>query len=308
MAKNFGWGSRVMPDAARNAMQKMTDNSFKTIADCEQRFSKFCEYAKDNGVGRLERVTKELVIEYGRELADKVDAEEMKASTAQVYVSAVNTAMKAASRGNWKSVSPTRECNISQRSHIRETPTISRENAERAIQSLNSQGLDRQAAVASLALNLGLRSKEASLLNAKTALAQAEKRGVVTISDGTKGGREREIPITHERQIEALKEAANAQGAARAVMPGNENWKEWRGGGLREAREHVQSVASATGLHDLRASYASERYQSLTGHPAPCEGGKITDREADKAARLQISSELGHNRIDVVSAYLGGRG
>ena len=31
------------------------------------------------------------------------------------------------------------------------------------------------------------------------------------------------------------------------------------------------------------------------------------DRELDQRARQQISHELGHNRIDVVSAYIGGR-
>ncbi|HEX8542279.1 MAG TPA: integrase, partial [Pseudomonas sp.] len=31
------------------------------------------------------------------------------------------------------------------------------------------------------------------------------------------------------------------------------------------------------------------------------------DRALDQRARKQISHELGHNRIDVVSAYIGGR-
>ena len=31
------------------------------------------------------------------------------------------------------------------------------------------------------------------------------------------------------------------------------------------------------------------------------------DRRLDQEARVQISYELGHGRIDVVSAYIGGR-
>ena len=63
------------------------------------------------------------------------------------------------------------------------------------------------------------------------------------------------------------------------------------------------------GFHELRAAYACERYEQLTGHAAPVNGGHCSriDRDLDQQARQQISHELGHNRIDVVSAYIGGR-
>jgi hypothetical protein len=63
------------------------------------------------------------------------------------------------------------------------------------------------------------------------------------------------------------------------------------------------------GFHELRAAYACERYEQLTGHAAPVNGGQCyrIDRDLDQQARQQISLELGHNRIDVVSAYIGGR-
>ncbi|MNJ41210.1 hypothetical protein D3C77_361280 [compost metagenome] len=63
------------------------------------------------------------------------------------------------------------------------------------------------------------------------------------------------------------------------------------------------------GFHELRAAYACERYEQLTGHVAPVNGGHCyrIDPNLDRQARLQISLELGHNRIDVVSAYIGGR-
>ena len=59
-------------------------------------------------------------------------------------------------------------------------------------------------------------------------------------------------------------------------------------------------------FHDLRAAYACRRYKELTGYPAPIISGKIIDKEKDLIAREQISKELGHNRISVVSAYVGG--
>lgn len=63
------------------------------------------------------------------------------------------------------------------------------------------------------------------------------------------------------------------------------------------------------GFHELRATYSCERYEQLTGHSAPVNGGHCyrMDRDLDRQARQQISLELGHNRIDAVAAYIGGR-
>jgi len=299
--RNYGWGSRDMASAARIALEA-TEKSFGTVDTVTRNFEQFKAFCKEKGVGRMERITPELVQEYGRGLADKVDNEEMTAGYAQNLVSSVNSAMNAATRGEWKSVSPTKECLIPQRSNVRTEPTVPRAEATKAINELN----DRQAAIAQLAQDLGLRSKEASLIDAKSVLAQAENQGKVTITDGTKGGREREIPITHERQIESLRAAAAVQGNDRSMIPTEQSWKGFRAGELRDARESLQA-ATGGGLHDLRAAYACERYESLTGHPAPVNGGTIEDKQLDREAREQIASELGHGRIDVVSAYVGGR-
>ena len=62
--------------------------------------------------------------------------------------------------------------------------------------------------------------------------------------------------------------------------------------------------------HGLRHQYAARRYAQLAGmsppvaHNAP---GRVTEqvREADRAAREQISRELGHFRADITQAYTG---
>ena len=63
------------------------------------------------------------------------------------------------------------------------------------------------------------------------------------------------------------------------------------------------------GFHELRAAYACERYEQLTGHAAPINGDHCyrINRDLDQQARQQISLELRHDRIDVMSAYIGGR-
>lgn len=312
MSRNFGLGSRDMGTAGQYALNNSARDgavSFSTAATNGDRWQSFANWAKENDVKKMENVTPELVKEYGQELAEKVKNGEMAASTAQNYVSAVNSVMNIATNNEWKSVSPTKDCNIEQRSHVRqETPgALDRGAYSRAVEAVREQVSERAAAVVELCRELGLRSKEASLLDARAALAEAKDRGAVTVDAGTKGGREREVPITSPAQVQALEKAAQAQGGDRSMIPAGESWASWREGALRDARELVQAATTGGGLHDLRAAYACERYQELTGHAAPCAGGEISDRDRDAAARMAVAEELGHGRIDVVAEYVGGR-
>lgn len=311
MSRNYGLGQRDMARAGQVALQNSAKSgavSFSTAATNGERWNSFTAWAKENDVKKMENVTPDLVREYGRELADQVKAGELAAATAQNYVSAVNSVMALATHGGWQSVSPTKDCGIGERSAVRQDApgALDRGSYGRAVEAVRDQVGERAGAVVELARELGLRSKEASLLDARAALAEASERGAVTITEGSKGGREREVPITSPGQVQALERAAQAQGDARAVMPPGENWKTWREGELREAREVVQEHTGG-GLHDLRASYACERYEALTGHAAPCAGGQIEDRERDQAARLAVAEELGHGRAEVTSEYVGGR-
>lgn len=311
MSRNYGLGQRDMGRAGEAALQNSARDgsvSFSTAATQSDRWSSFAAWAKVQDVKKMENVTADLVRQYGQELADQVKAGELAAATAQNYVSAVNSVMALATQGGWQSVSPTKDCGIDQRSAIREDApgALDRSAYGRAVEAVRDQVGDRAEAVVELARELGLRSKEASLLDARAALAEASERGVVTITEGSKGGREREVPITSQAQLEALERASEAQGDARAVMPPDQNWQTWREGDLREARKVVQEHTGG-GLHDLRAAYACERYEALTGHAAPCAGGQIEDRERDQAARLAVAEELGHGRAEVAAEYLGGR-
>lgn len=311
MSRNFGLGSRVMADAGRMALDRAADRgevSFSTAATQADRWAIFSAWLKAEGINRMEHITRETVTAYGQGLAAQVRAGELAPATAQNYVSAVNSVMALATRGQWQSVSPTKECDIEQRSSIRaEAPgAIDRARYGDALNQVRGQLGVRAAAVVELARELGLRSKEGSLLNARAALAQAERTGSVAISEGTKGGLERTVSITTPSQMHALQRAAQAQGKARAVMPPNASWKEWREGTLRDAREIVQSGTQG-GLHDLRSAYACDRYETMTGHMAPCAGGQIRDRGSDQAARQEIAQELGHGRAEIVAEYVGGR-
>lgn len=311
MSRNFGIGQRDMSRAGNLALDRSRQNkavSYSTAATQGARWDSFCSWAKEKGVKKMENVTADFVIEYGKYLALDVNSEKMAAATAQNYVSAVNSVMSIATKGSWISVSPTRDCGIKNRSSIRtDAPAaIDRNTFEKSLQLVREKVGERAASVVELARDFGLRSKEASLLNVRSALDQAERYGYIKISDGTKGGLDRTIKITDPQKIETLSRAEQAQGSARSLMPETSNWKTWREGDLRTAREIVQSVTHG-GLHDLRSAYACERYQMITGQEAPCAGGIIHNKEIDRSARLEIARELGHQRIDVVSEYIGGR-
>ena len=125
MSRNFGLGSRVMSDAGRMALDRAAgrgDVSFSTAATQADRWASFSAWAKEQGVGRMERIDKEMVRAYGRN-TDQVKAGDLAPATAQNYVSAVNSVMSLATKGAWESVSPTKDCGIAQRSAVREERT-----------------------------------------------------------------------------------------------------------------------------------------------------------------------------------------
>ena len=64
-------------------------------------------------------------------------------------------------------------------------------------------------------------------------------------------------------------------------------------------------------VHGHRHQYAQQRYQELTGWACPAQGGPTwkqlsrEQKQIDREARLTISAELGHSRIEIVAVYLG---
>ena len=165
---------------------------------------------------------------------------------------------------------------------------------------------------------LGLRMKESCLINTPAALHQAEKLGVVKIIAGTKGGRSREVPITSEKQINALQNAAVLQQKDRSMVPVEQSLKSYINSCYKQL-----GATSMSGFHGERHYYATTRYEQLTGVKSPVEAGVkhgkahinyiaqnkcITTEQAkilDLNARAKIASELGHSRISITNNYLG---
>lgn len=128
---------------------------------------------------------------------------------------------------------------------------------------------------------------------------------LVLKSTWTKGGKEREIPILNQAQRELLNRARMLAGNGSLIPPSRNYIQQLR------IYEKQTNQAGFSKLHGLRHHYAQQRYEELTGWKSPHAGGldrnqlNPEQKIKDHRARMQISKELGHERLAIVSVYLG---
>jgi site-specific recombinase XerC len=307
--RNFGYGKQMAWAGKQALRDKYGDGRYGTINGHAQRWRQFVTWCREEPRIRDARsVDRDVVEDYGLSLKKSV-AEGMSTAYAQNLLSSVNVVLEAMRGDRQVRVAPAHL--IGQRSRTRTDPPagldqrIVRQCADR----LRENGHERIAAMVEIARALGLRLKEASLLNARIALGQFKKHGAVNITAGTKGGRghrvDRWVPVSGAA-IGCLVRAAAAQGRDRNLIPTDVSWRQWNSK-VHHVWAAVRNDFGLKKIHDLRAAYACERYRQLTGSVAPVIAGRrCTRRASDRAARQTIAQELGHARIDVVAAYIGG--
>jgi site-specific recombinase XerD len=128
---------------------------------------------------------------------------------------------------------------------------------------------------------------------------------IVLKASWTKGGKARAVPVREASQREAL-DRAKALARNGSLIPSDRSYRQQ----LRRYERHT-AYAGLSKLHGLRHAYAQRRYADITGRVAPAAGGPAASaltpqqRAQDRAARLFISQELGHERVQVTSIYLG---
>ena len=171
-------------------------------------------------------------------------------------------------------------------------------------ETLSRIGDARVALVLQLEAAFGLRREEAL----KFRPIQADRGDRVALrASWCKGGRYREVMITHSRQRELLDRVRATVGAGTIIDDGRN---------YIQAVKHYENTLMRAGIrngHGFRHAYAQWRYKVLTGRDCPARGGPTVDRmtaeeaRRDRSARLEISHELGHGRLDVTDTYLGRR-
>ena len=221
--RNFGFGKQMAWAGAQALSDSYGGGHYATVAAHTERWGQFAVWAKATQEVRDARdVSVETVIAYGEDLAEQVRQETMSVAYAQNLLSTVNVVLKALRGDRAIRVSPAGL--VGERRHVRDTPPsgLDRTAVQQLVQSLRAAGHERVAAVAELARDLGLREREASMLDARVALREAISLGRVNITAGTKGGRShhvnRWVPVS-ERAMGSLHWAATAQGASRNLIP-----------------------------------------------------------------------------------------
>ena len=147
----------------------------------------------------------------------------------------------------------------------------------------------------------GLRREEAM----KFQPSHADQKDHITLkASWTKGGKPRDIPVRTDTQRAVLNKARALAGFGSLIPPHRSYVQQLR------VYEGNTTRAGLSSLHGLRHGYAQDRYEELTGWKCPATGGPGREalspeqKELDHRARLIISQELGHERIQIATAYL----
>ncbi|USX38368.1 integrase domain-containing protein [Pseudomonas putida] len=316
--RNFGYGRQLSyagPQALKDMFGRGHYGTVKAHSDRWQAFVKWCRSEQGPGINDARQIDRKVLADYAAYLRDVVRRGDLAVSTAQNRLSSVNRTM-AALRGDQcvKLPSPSKALGM-QRTGVRQSAPQGqdREQVKQIVDALCRDHQQRAAAVVLLARATGMRLREAILADLPRLSREACDLGRINIQDGTKGGRAgasapRWIAVD-DRVLGALEFAREMSPASsRNLISPHESYLSLLQEIIRPARD-ILHAHNLKGFHELRAAYACERYEQITQHRAPIHGGQCYQVawSLDREARRQISYELGHVRIDVVAAYIGGR-
>ena len=316
--RNFGYGRQLRyagPQALKDLFGGGHYGTVKAHSDRWQAFVRWCRSEDGPGFNDARQIDRQTLLDYAGYLRQQVEQSAIGIATAQNRLSSVNRTL-AALRGDQyvKVVSPSKALEMRRTSIRCSAPQgQDREQVKRIVDVLCEHQQSRVAAIAQLARAAGMRLREAILADLPRLQREAEQLGKINIQDGTKGGRSgasaaRWITVDdHIRDALRFADQVSPDGSHNLLAP-DESYLDFQQGVVRPARD-ILHKHDLKGFHELRAAYACERYKQITHHLAPINGGHCyqLDRRLDQNARVQISYELGHGRIDVVSAYIGGR-
>ena len=154
----------------------------------------------------------------------------------------------------------------------------------------------------------GLRKREAVMFRP----LKADLGLAIRVRDGTKGGRERVVPIETPEQRRVLELAKS-----RVKHVNDHIGHPHRD--LEQSIRHINYVFERFGLtksglgvtaHGLRHQHLNDLYESITGVPSPVRSGSVTadiDKHLHDVARARVSMEAGHERLNISDAYIGAR-
>lgn len=129
---------------------------------------------------------------------------------------------------------------------------------------------------------------------------------------GTKNGRPRITPVETELQRQFLEQLCETRlDRNSSMIPRMNELKKWIKHYYRVLNKCGVSRKNGITPHGLRHGYAHVVYEYVSGRPAPVlvasnEPLINIDPISDKVARRLVSERLGHSRVSIASAYIGG--
>jgi hypothetical protein len=313
--RNFGYGRQLSyagPQALRDLFGGGHYGTVKAHSDRWQAFVRWCRSEDGPGFNDARQIDRQTLSEYAAYLRGLVEHGDLAISTAQNRQSSVNRTM-AALRGDQhvKLPSPSKAMGM-RRTGVRHSVPQGQDRGQvtQIVDALCAHNQQRGAAIVLLARATGMRLREAILADLPRLNRECKQHGKINIQDGTKGGRSgasapRWINVDdHIHDALRYAEQCSPIGSRNLLAP-DESYLEFLQQVARPAR-HILHTYHLKGFHEFRAAYACERYEHITDHRAPGRCYQI-DQRLDQEARKQVSYELGHGRVDVVAAYIGGR-
>jgi integrase len=151
----------------------------------------------------------------------------------------------------------------------------------------------------------GLRTKESLLLRPHL----ADKGQVLVISHGTKGGRDRFVPIDTAEQRALLDALKAFLPKGESLVPKQFTYVQYRNQYYYVLRQHGISRRHGMTAHGLRHEHLNALYQKTTGTASPVEGGQLsqTNPLLDQFGRSVVAERAGHSRASIAAAYVGGK-
>ncbi len=313
--RNFGFGKQ-MDWAGHQALKDIYGRGhFGTVASHAQRWRQFCRWARSNhGINDACAIHQILLERYAGDLVDRVEDETLAVSYAQNLIVSANITLEALRQDKAIRIeSPASWVGKRQTVRTRVPDGMDWADIDRLVALLRQKNLHRAAVIVQLCRSFGIRLREAVLANLADWKRQARERGQIDVREGTKGGRGKEVErwvSVSERGRLALREAVqvrNKLGGQNLLKP-DETFDDLVNDGEVYRARQILHEFGIKGYHELRAAWACERYEEMSGTTAPIlQVGTSPGQQNDDPFRLTLARELGHDRIDVVAAYIGVR-
>jgi hypothetical protein len=306
--RNYGFGKQLV-HAGKNAVRfRYGDGHHSSIHTHTARWRVAAAFFKEAGIKDAREICLDHVLAYARSVALRLEQETISQQYAQNLISTLNVVLSTLRSDNALEVAPRAILGIRSRVRIDAVAGVELEVVDQCISSMRHAGMHRAAAVTALARHGGLRLREACLANLPRLASEIAARQACNIVDGAKGGRDAPRWIPSTPQLKAAVENATLLLPCQSnnLLLSGETFIQFVRGEVRRARSVLQAHG-IKGFHELRAGYACQRYREITGQLPRINGGSAVAASLDAKARETIAYELGHGRMEVASAYLGGR-